>query len=106
MRVFCYNHARCTVYTDTGKTPYEEMHGHACQALGCRIWYLEDDADKFEPRRSPGVSLSYGPEDGSYLCWDEKALDKDRTVRVLLSRDVQIDRNEFPFQKKEKIPVE
>ena len=110
MRVFCYNDARCKVHADLGKTGYEEFHGKpwegVCVPFGCRIRYIDDSADKFESRRSPGVFLSYGPEDGSYLCLDEEAWDKDRTVRVVLSRDVQIDRNEFPFQSKQKVAKE
>ena len=67
---------------------------------------MENIADRFESGKSPGVFLSYGPEDRSYLCIDEEAGDRDRTVRVVLSRDMQIARNEFPFRSEDRVPKE
>lgn len=104
LKMFCYNDFRVTQYADLdGKTGYFITHGEdfqgVCVPFGCAAHYLDDEAGKFAPRRLPGIVVGYGTEPGSFLILDQNDYEKENTLTFRISRDVQLDREDFPFRR-------
>lgn len=100
-RHFAFNKARRPDGRGDNKAPYvrhwKREHTHLLVPFGCKCTFFDDTARKFDIRRQEGVIVGYAPLAG-YRVLDFAKYKDEKKVRILETRDVQVDRFRFPLR--------
>ena len=99
-RTLDYNRAR-KKHADGTDSPYKQEWGSDFTGLllpfGCRVKYLDTEADKMEPKSKEGIFLTYASS-GALEIMDTNDFKEERKYTLRKTKDFQAFPEKFPFR--------